>query len=142
MRLAFVVIFVLLVFAAPARAATVSVEGGVLRVSGAPGEGNRISVGPGADGGLSVSDGWSSQSVSLGAGCSRPDWGEEATCTGANRVLIDLGDGDDQAEVTAPVPVELRGGDGNDELTGSEGADRLEGGPGDDRLTGGDETTA
>ena len=135
MRFVALAIFALLVLAAPARAATVSVDGDVLRVNAAPGEGNQISVGP-SESGLTVSDGWSTESLSLGAGCSSLEWGEPV-CSGASRVVIDLGDGDDRAEVTAPIPVELRGGEGNDELTGGEANDRLDGGPGDDRLTGG-----
>ena len=118
----------LLVIAVPARAASVSVEGGVLRVNGAPGEANQISVAQG-EGGLAVSDGWSSESLSLGAGCSSPEWGEPR-CAGATSVVMDLGDGDDRVEVTAPIPVEVRGGEGNDELTGGSGDDRLDGGPG------------
>src|SRR3712207_1521417 len=128
MRLVAVAFLALLVLAAPARAATVSVEGDVLRVTGSPGAGNQISIGAGNQGGLTVSDGWSSEALSLGAGCSTLEWGDP-TCTGATKVVLDLGDGDDRAEVTAPVPVELRGGEGNDELTGGEAADRLEGGP-------------
>lgn len=67
---------------------------------------------------------------------------ETASQTGwtamAERVTIDaLGGDDDVTAVTADVPLDLRGGDGDDVLTGAGQDDRLDGGAGDDVLDGG-----
>ena len=52
----------------------------------------------------------------------------------ADRVVADLGGGDDRAGGGASNDV-LLGGDGNDLLVGGEGADRIDAGPGDDDLS-------
>jgi hypothetical protein len=130
----------LLLFPSAAHAATVSVEAGALRVAAAPGEYNAIEVYP-TPSGLDVSD--SGAPLTAGAGCIAV--GVEALCTGATRAEADLGDGDDAFTLSAPLPADLSGGDGNDELTvvgagaltpGAASA-RLDGGAGDDTLTGG-----
>jgi hypothetical protein len=115
-----------------ASAATVSVEAGALHVVAAPGEYNAIDVGPVASG-LVVSD--SGAPLTLGAGC-LPQ-GVEALCTGATRVEADLGDNDDVFTLSAALPADLKGGDGNDALTVIGSLATLDGGAGDDTLTGG-----
>jgi RTX calcium-binding nonapeptide repeat (4 copies) len=125
---------------APAQAATVSVEGGSLRVSAAAGEQNALSVWQSDLGGVGVSD--RKVPLTAGAGCVvTPTSPNDATCLalGATPTLeLDAGDGDDSVELSAPLAATLKGGEGADRLNGGPGADRLEGGPGDDQLTGGD----
>lgn len=54
------------------------------------------------------------------------------------RVVVSAGGGDDAVYASeAAVPLDLRGGDGNDYLVGGPATDRLDGGPGDDTLDGG-----
>jgi hypothetical protein len=138
----------LLLFAAPAQAATVSVDSGALRIAAAPGETNVIDIGPG----VTIAD--SGAPLTLGPGC--VPQGIEALCPGATRVEADLGDGDDVLTLSAPLAADLHGGegndaltvvaavatldggDGNDTLTAATGADALSGGPGYDVLTGGE----
>jgi hypothetical protein len=129
----------LLLFAAPAQAATVEVSAGALRITANPGETNAIDIGPG----LAVAVADSGAPLTLGPGCVAQ--GLEALCTGATRVEADLGDGDDALTVTAPLPADLAGGEGNDSLTvGTLATDdtlsvaaavTLDGGDGDDTLT-------
>jgi serralysin len=87
--------------------------------------------------------------ISLGAGCVRPDAGDDtkAVCTVAepdfeasdlDSLIVDLGDGDDTATVAAHSGAYTRiyGGPGRDTLTGH-GRDVLYGQDGDDHLSGG-----
>ena len=127
MRRAVALIPLLLLFAAPAQAATVSVDNGALRVAAGPGETNAVDIGPG----LVVAD--AGAPVTLGPGC-MPQ-GLEALCAGATRIQADLGDGDDALTVTAPLPADLKGGEGNDTLTVVAAVATLDGGDGDDTLT-------
>jgi hypothetical protein len=144
-----------LALAPAARASTVSVEGGSLRVLAAPGETNGISVGgpnysnstyPVRDGGAQLS---------VGPGCVRDEHSGEVSCTGAGvgSVFVDAGDLDDTVTVNAPLPTTVLGGPGVDGLSfapsggfgavpgatldGGDGPDSLIGGPGNDRLLGG-----
>jgi hypothetical protein len=116
----------LLLFAAPAQAATVSVDSGALRIAAAPGETNVIDIGPG----VTIAD--SGAPLTLGPGC--VPQGIEALCPGAD---LHGGEGNDALTVVAAVAT-LDGGDGNDTLTAATGADALSGGPGYDVLTGGE----
>jgi len=125
----------------PARAATVSVEGGVLRVAAAPGEGNQLTVaaGPAPSAGsatFAVTD--LGAPLMPGAGCTLSEDGA-ATCTApeATSVEIDAGDLDDSVSVAAALPVRILGGDGDDRLTGGDGDDVLLGGSGADFADGG-----
>jgi Ca2+-binding RTX toxin-like protein len=138
----------LLLLAAPAQAATVEVSAGALRITAQPGETNAIDIGPGA----TVAD--SGAPLTLGPGC-MPQ-GIEALCVGATRVEADLSDSDDVLTLSAPLPADLNGGEGNDSLTviaavatldgglgndtltAATGADALSGGPGFDTLTAGE----
>lgn len=126
----------------PARAATVAVEGGVLRVAAVPGEANQLMVAaanaPLADpASFTVTD-WSAP-LGAGAGCTLSEDGS-ASClaTAAAGIEIDAGDLDDSVSVVAPLPARILGGDGDDRLTGGEGNDALLGGGGADFADGGD----
>jgi len=152
-----------LAIAPAAHAATVTVEGGALRVLASPGEVNGISV-PVPDyskGTLTVSD--NSTPPTAAGPCSKAPGASDVTCPGAGigRLEVDAGDLDDAVTVNAPLPSTLRGGpgadalnfapvafgpppgatldggDGGDWLTGGPGNDRLQSGPGDDYASGG-----
>jgi hypothetical protein len=123
----------LLLFAPAANAATVEVSAGTLRITATPGEYNAIDVASSGSA-LAVAD--SGAPLTLGPGC--VPQGIEALCTGATRIAADLGDGDDVLTVSAPLPAELQGGEGNDTLTAAGAADTLSGGPGFDTLSGGE----
>ena len=73
-----------------------------------------------------------------GSGCVQLSSGVECAGVGAStRAEIDLGGGDDIfLWNNSPVPMTIRGGDGDDELSGSQGRDRIDGGPGNDSLVG------
>jgi Ca2+-binding RTX toxin-like protein len=166
-RIAVLTLLAALLLAAPAHAATVAVEGGVLHVSAAPGEANSIQVDASTEAGaLGVSDEWSPLSLAAGAGCVGGEEGlVSCPATGVSRVELDAGDGDDRVTVpgslaatlsggpgddeltvlevgleglSAASAATLRGGDGDDALTGAAGDDMLDGGAGDDTLTGAD----
>lgn len=63
----------------------------------------------------------------------------EAFCDRAplTRMRVDLGEREDTATVTVPLPVTLLGGPGADRLTAGPAADTVSGGEGNDRLSGG-----
>ncbi len=143
-----------LAVAAPAQAATVTVENGTLRVIAAPGEANAITIAPAGapapPGTLIVTDGLA----------------PPVSATGASSVYADVGDGDDTIYLSASLPavligglgndtltvvpdpfaivpalapaVTLDGGEGDDVLTAAEGDDTVLGWEGDDTLAGGD----
>ena len=144
----------LLAAAAPAKAATVTVENGTLRVIAAPGQANTITIAPAGapapPGTLTVTDGLA----------------PPVSATGASSVYADVGDGDDTLYLSASLPavligglgndtltvvpdpfaivpalapaVTLDGGEGDNVLTAAEGADTLLGWEGNDTLAGGD----
>jgi hypothetical protein len=118
-----------LLLAPPAQAATVEVNAGALRITAAGGEYNSITVGP--DG--RVAD--TGAPLTPGPGCIPQ--GLQAICAGATRVEADLGDGDDAMTLSAPLPSDLIGGDGDDVLIGSDEADHIDGGTGGDSADGG-----
>jgi hypothetical protein len=142
----------LLLSPAAARAATVAVEGGVLRVTAGPGEVNAVAVAPGgAPGTLAVTD--LGPAPSAGAGCTPTGAPSSLACVEATSVEADLGDLDDSLTLSAPAAISVRGGVGDDTLTaapagwlfapptarldGGDGDDTLIGGPGGDELDGG-----
>jgi hypothetical protein len=135
-RVSGLVLLCLLGLPAVARAATVSVENGTLRVSAVPGEWNAITVAPeglpGLSAVLAVTDGGAVPRA--GGGCLPALTPDRVTCAsaGIGRIEMDLGDGDDSAVVAAPLPSRLMGGEGNDELTGGPAPDTLDGGNGSD----------
>jgi hypothetical protein len=56
---------------------------------------------------------------------------------GVRRVHADLGEREDTATVSSPIPATLLGGSGADRLTGGPAGDTVDGGDGNDRLAGG-----
>jgi outer membrane receptor protein involved in Fe transport len=138
----------LLLLAPGAHAATVFVEGDLLRVIAAPGEANQLTVAPASPSpeavapSFTVTD-WAAP-VTAGSGCTAADDGT-ATCaapattaSALARIEVDAGDLDDSVSVGATLPVRVLGGDGHDALSAAATAAVLDGGSGDDRLTGGD----
>jgi len=123
---------------ASARAAVVSVDGDVLRLSAGPGEQNALTVAPAPlpapPGFVAVGD--AGFPLAWAGGC-QPS-GTMVVCGGAARIEADLGDGDDQLTLSAPLPARLAGGEGHDSLVGAGAADVLSGDAGDDTLVGGD----
>jgi hypothetical protein len=95
----------LLAFTGTARAATVTVENGTLRVIGAPGESEEFTIdpapAPAPPGTLVVTEHFSSP----------------VSVAGVVAVSGDLGDGDDSLALSASLPAQLLGGPGNDTLT-------------------------
>ena len=64
---------------------------------------------------------------------------QEFVCTGIERIVVSLGDGEDFADArTFGGPVAFTGGPGVDRLYGGRGADALDGGDGDDLVDGGE----
>jgi hypothetical protein len=76
------------------------------------------------------------------AGCSPSDLygGDVVTCVTPTAVRVELGAGDDDADMSddLPVPVTLSGGPGDDYLDAANQAAVLDGGAGEDKLTGGE----
>ena len=133
------VLLCLLVFAAPARAATVAVQGTTLSIAAAPGEANAFEVGEGTGffGELVlVVDDWGAP-LTAGEGCIAGPEPDSVSCPAAEITALDLaaGDEDDSLSLDATLPTRATGGPGDDTLTTTDGADRLEGGAGDDVLS-------
>ena len=131
-------LLVSLVVAAPAPAATVSAQNGVLRVSAGPGESNSITVSvearPGAAPLVAVAD--EGAQPRAGTGCLRALTSQRVTCAAAGvaAVEVDAGDGADGVAFLGPLAARLRGGDGDDVLVSGAGADLVDGGAGNDVL--------
>ena len=119
------------VLGAPAaQAATVAVSGATLQIVAAPGETNQLAIAP-ASGAVSVTD---SAALTPGAGCTAN--GAALRCTGATRLTVDLGDGDDTLTVTATLALTAVDGPGDDRVTGSGAADTFVASPGADLYAG------
>jgi hypothetical protein len=122
-----------------AGAATARLDGGVLRIEGAPGEVDRIQLaaaGSNEQGPTMRVDG-----TDPGPGCIQ--LANDAGCPVNQIVSIvaTLGDRDDTFDGGSfAMPMRVEGGDGDDELEGGDGADELLGGPGDDELHPGSRT--
>ena len=121
MRACLLAMLICLACAAPAGAATVSVDGSTLRVTALPGEPNAITVlaedaleGPQ----LVVTD--PGAPLSAGAGCLPGLTPDRVTCAAAavTSVSVSAGDLDDSVEMLADLPARLTGGDGDDQLRG------------------------
>ena len=141
-----------------AASSTVSVDGGVLLVTGAPGDTSDISVGsitpPGNENPSKYTVIDHSAGATAGPGCAPAAQGSvECPAAGVQRVEMRLGDGNDTASSFIPeIPVSAYGEAGNDHIwvpskAGGladggdgddilDGGDDLRGGPGDDRITG------
>jgi hypothetical protein len=130
----------LLVLCAAAHAATVSVEGQVLRVIAAPGEANQLTVAARptsfsftvTDRGAPLTAGPGCTSAADGsADCAAPATASAVPLAG---IEVDAGDLDDSVSVAAELPARILGGDGDDTLLGGSGADFADGGDGDDSI--------
>src|SRR5918995_1878389 len=115
---------ILLTLPSAARAATVAVEGNILRIAAPPGEQNELTI-TGATAPLdpaapafSVSD--LGAPLTPGPGCSVSDSG--VTCVTGSGPAIDViaSDLDDSVTVAVPVSAHIDGGDGDDRLTGGD----------------------
>jgi Ca2+-binding RTX toxin-like protein len=75
------------------------------------------------------------------SGCSPSDLygGDVVTCATPNAIRVELGAGDDDADMSdgLPVPVTIDGGAGDDWLNAADEAAVLDGGAGEDKLVGG-----
>jgi Ca2+-binding RTX toxin-like protein len=127
----------------PANAATVSVEGAVLRVVAAPGEANELAVtaaasdpfAPGPTASFTVTD--AGAPLTPGPGCSPGDTGVTCVTPVDTGIDVSAGDRDDSVTVFGAAPAVIDGGDGDDRLTGGEAGDGLIGGIGADFADGG-----
>jgi hypothetical protein len=122
-----------LLLAPAAQAASVSVEGDVLRVVASPGEANQLGVA--AD--LTVTD--LGAPLVAGPGCAVGADGAVRCASAAGappvaRIEVDAGDLDDSVSLAASLPAWVLGGDGDDTLVGGLAADFLDGGDGDDSI--------
>lgn len=127
----------LLALAPAAHAATVSVEGDLVRVLAAPGEPNQIAVAASADASVTVSD--PGAPLVAGPGCTpAPDGSANCSARAGgvplSRIDVDAGDLDDSVTVVAGLPARVLGGDGDDNLVGGAGADFVDGGRGYDLI--------
>ncbi|RKQ91407.1 hemolysin type calcium-binding protein [Solirubrobacter pauli] len=125
-----------------AQAATVTVDGGVLRYAPAPGKQSNLTVTE-AGGVVTLrretgdTDEWPT-----GGTCTAT--ATVATCPGPiEKVEIDVGDNADRVTATLgqpavglPIPTTITGGEGNDVLTGGARTDTIDGGSGDDDIDG------
>jgi RTX calcium-binding nonapeptide repeat (4 copies) len=127
----------LALFPAQAMAApTVSVDAGALRVVAAPGDVDRLEIDQSAGGPIQVSGG------QAGAGCSASASGASCADNGIDRLVVEVGDRDDEVVIGSGVakPARIDGGPGDDVLVGNAAANELFGGDGDDVLDGGEGT--
>ncbi|MET7884955.1 calcium-binding protein [Streptomyces avermitilis] len=142
--------------AAPAKSATAVVQGQKLFYTAAAGQTNKLTISWArgeTDPGSQLTDYLytfdDTVTISLGAGCVRPDGGDDTTavCTvtepntsasDLDSLIVDLGDGNDTATVDPDNNgyARIYGGPGNDTLTGH-GVDVLYGQGGNDHLSGG-----
>jgi hypothetical protein len=125
------------VFAAPAGAATVSVDASALRVLAAPGEANQLSIGVQPDGSsVYLTD--AGAPLSAGPGCTPADIGVSCVTPAGATIDVQAGDLDDSVAVFGQAAALLDGGEGDDLLTGGDGDDTLLPGDGADFADGGE----
>src|SRR3954447_14967163 len=143
-----------LVWAVPASAGTVCMNGGTATFLAAdvgtgcpggannPGELNALTVSVNPAGDVVFTDSAPMTDGDGPGGCSAS--GNTGTCPGAFGFRFDLGDGDDSATIGAVANggATSTGGDGKDHLVGGPLGDVLDGGPGNDTIdgAGGDDT--
>jgi Ca2+-binding RTX toxin-like protein len=122
------------------RRAAAAPEGSVnLVLAGSPGD-DRITIELSADGRSYEIESATPLEVG-GSVCTHPGKRPEALLCEAGAIAgfeINTGAGNDTVTLgrTVPVPVTIRGGEGDDVLTGGAGNDKLIGGPGNDELNG------
>jgi hypothetical protein len=118
---------------ASASAATVAVVDGKPTFTAASGEANRLTVSVVTGGVRFEDDGISS--ITAGSGCTAPA-GKRVDCLVpvVPGVVVDVGDGTDEAYVNVLSPATVYGGLGNDTLRGGAGNDTIDGGPGNDTI--------
>ena len=126
-------ILLCLVFAADARAATVSVDGSALHVTAAPGEVNQVAIAS-RSGVLSVTD--AGAPLTAGAGCVTAGAAVECASSGILGLTADLGDGDDTLASSSSLPLLATDGAGADRITGGSGSDVFVASPGADLYQG------
>jgi Ca2+-binding RTX toxin-like protein len=133
MRPALLVTALLLILAAPASAATVSVNGTTLVYDAAPGEANAPQGTAGADDRVNLNDG---VTLTPGPGCQQfgSPTGVFCDVPGMTALVFHLGDGTDRIGISGRSGAQLvvDGGPGDDDLNG----DRVDGGSGNDTLRG------
>ncbi len=140
--------------AAVAQAGTLSYEGDTLVYRAAPGVRDSPSLDKGDNGELLFYE----DDLTLAPGCTQENPIYAAHCPMPGRIRLELGDGEDSngfGSSFPPIPVEIYGGDGkdnlqtygatgtmldggagNDTLKGWDTAETLRGGPGDDEING------
>jgi Ca2+-binding RTX toxin-like protein len=125
-----------------AHAATISLDGGVLRLTAAAATQSNVTVSE-AGGTVTLQrETGDTDPFPLGGPCSAT--ATAATCPGPiTKIEIDVRDLSDRITATSgsplvgvPVELSILGGDGNDALTGGSRADTIDGGAGDDDLDG------
>jgi Glyoxalase/Bleomycin resistance protein/Dioxygenase superfamily len=102
----------LLAVAFPAQAAITSLKEGVLLLAASPGEANVITVGPGPDGSLTVTD--TGAPLTAGPGCSPADIGVTCVTAGVSEVDVAAGDSDDSVTIDTFLGAFVDGGAGDD----------------------------
>ncbi|HZO36376.1 MAG TPA: calcium-binding protein [Solirubrobacteraceae bacterium] len=80
----------------------------------------------------------SNRTLTPGTGCVAGSSDKRVQCSGASRIVLSLGAGNDEVNVngTVAVPVDVDGGPGDDEFSGR--LKRIDGGEGDDHIHGQD----
>jgi RTX calcium-binding nonapeptide repeat (4 copies) len=154
MRVLLAAFAALLLAAAPARAATLTVSAGTLDYSAADGRRNVVAfdqLGPNTVRVTrQLTAGGDEDAITSVSGCDPLTPNVSYSCAGVTRVVANGGDGDDRLDAGSllsdgqltTIPATLRGGPGKDVLAAGDSADVLEGGDGDDTLTGGDGDSA
>ena len=114
-------------------ASTASASEQAVHYTAGPGETNAVVVTI-QDEDVRISD--PGATISVGPGCVMD--GADALCLDVfATAFVDLGDGDDSADLSGIDIAIATGGPGNDEILGAGFASSYQGGPGNDRLTGG-----
>ena len=123
------------VLPSPVRAATVSVDGSLLRIAALPGETNALTVSAPAPAAVTVVD--TGTPLTAGPGCSATDVGVTCESAGAAGIDVSAADRDDSVTIDAAVPAFVDGGTGADAVDLGNGlSDSVWCGRGRDSVTG------
>lgn len=118
-----------------AQAATVTVDGGVLRYTAAPGFQNNVTFSQSGSSVTVTRVGDDADVLTDGTGCT-PGTATTITCVAVTKVEADAGDRADRLTSNLTmIPAILTGGDGDDALDGGPASEALRGGEGNDELT-------